>query len=385
IQGRIDWLPEAVRFEDRRVVDTSSGFGGAGSNNMYLALAEWTGDDRYYLAHRVWLMQGLTEKSVLPDLAARSVMRDYQHLLREQAEAISYDDLEPAWANDKRTQIHYAAWKQFGDREMLMEALRSSWERIELFFPIHTWVEQSADRVWISQDLVNRMYLGGQPGYRNYIYPTHAISWQGISPDFAAWVLEEDAHGLRLMAYNFEEAAQEGSITVWRLEPGTYRVTMGPDADEDGVPDTATSERELTLAKGSLIPIELPPRRTVALQIEQVETSGENYYARPDLAVCPQATVLAEDARRITVRVHNIGGGTAPEFAVLLRGDDDKPDLKAMAGPLVAPDDCTPGFVELTFDIADDRRGTHWDVVVDPDDEIEELYEPNNVVKLPGR
>lgn len=384
IEGRVNWLPNAVRFEDRAVVGTTHAFGGYGSENMYIALAEWTGDDRYLLAHRVWLDQDMIDANMMPDMVERSVMSDYEELLRAQAEAYSYEALNPAMGNDSRTQVHYAAWKQFGDREMLLDALKASWERIELLFPMHTWVEQSADRVAISKDLVDRMYLGGQPGYRNYLYPTHSISWQGISPEFAAWVLESDAQGLRLIAYNFEEAAQEGSITLWRLEPGTYRVTTGPDADEDGVPDEATSERELALAKGSVVGIELPPRRTIALQIEQIEASGEDYYARPDLAVCPQDTVISEDATTITARVHNIGGGPAPQFTVIARGDDGKPDLTATAGPLEAPHDCVPRVVELTFEVPADRRGRQFTVLVDPNDEIAELYEANNIVELPA-
>ncbi len=384
IEGRVHFLPSSVRFEDRKVVGTTHAFGGYGSDTMYLALADWTGDDRYYLAHRVWLQQDMIDAAMAPDLAERSVMADHEELLREQAETYNYEALNPLMGNDPRTQVHYAAWKLLGDREMLMDALRASWERIELLFPMHTWIEQSADRVAISKDLVDRMYLGGQPGYRNYIYPTHSISWQGMSPEFAAWVLETDARGLNLMAYNFEEAAQEGTITVWRLEPGTYRVTMGPDADEDGVPDQATSERTLELAKGSTIDVELPPRETVALQIEQVEASGEDYYARPDLAICAQDTVISEDATEIRVRVHNIGGGEAPEFTVAVRGDDGKPDMTRTAGPLEAPADCVPRTVELIFEVPADRRGRQFDVLIDPDDEIAELFEGNNLVELPA-
>ena len=120
----------------------------------------------------------------------------------------------------------------WGMNQEQVEALHDSWERIELLFPMHTWAEQSADRVAISKDLVDRLYLGGTPGYRNNIYPTHSVSWEGFSPNFAAWVLETTPKKLTILAYNFEKQPQSGRLRVWRLEPGTYAITVGPDADE---------------------------------------------------------------------------------------------------------------------------------------------------------
>lgn len=377
-------LPSEVRFADREVTGRSNVFRGYGSDNMYVALAEWTGEDRYWLPQRTWLAREMLDSMMVPDIAERMDLSQHRQWILERAEATSYDDLNPQMGNDSRTQLHYGAWKLGAPRELLLRALRDSWERIELLFPMHTWVEQSADRVWISKDLVDRMYLGGTPGYRNYIYPTHSISWRGFSPEFAAWVLETGADGLRLMAFNFEEQPQRGRVEVWRLEPGTYRIALGPDADEDGIPDEATSERGLELAKGASIDIELPARRVVALVIEQIEASGEDYYARPDLAICPQDTVIAEDGSEITVRVHNVGGGQAPQFAVEVRGDDGKPPMEATAGPLEAPADCMPRVMELTFDVPEDRRGRQFDVLVDPANEIRELYEGNNLVELPA-
>ncbi len=286
--------------------------------------------------------------------------------------------------NEPRSQIDYGAWLLDGDLARVLRALRDSWERIELLFPMHTWIEQSADRVAISKDLVDRMYLGGQPGFRNFIYPTHAISWRGFSPDFAAWVLENDAQNLKLMAYNFAEQPQRGQVQLWRLEPGTYVVITGPDADEDGIPDTVATEQQVELAKGSTIDVELPARQTVALQIEQIARSGEGYYARPDLAICAEDTTIADDASEITVVVHNIGGGAAPQFTVVATGDDGDPDLTASAGPLEAPLDCVPRTVTLTISVPAERRGRQFTVRVDPAGEVAELYEGNNTVVLPA-
>ncbi len=377
-------LPNAVRFEDREVVGHTSYLRGYGSATMFLALAEWTGDERYWLPERLWLMRRTVNPPMLPELAARTDLSADRDWIVQRAAEQSYASLNPQMGNDPRTQIDYAAWRLTGDRERVLAALRDSWERIELLFPMHTWIEQSADRVAISKDLVDRMYLGGQPGYRNFIYPTHAISWRGFSPEFAAWVLASDGHSLRLMAWNLGDEPQRGAVQFWRLEPGTYTVTTGPDADEDGVPDSVTHEEQVELAKGSTIAMELPVGRMVALQVEQVAADGEDYYARPDLAICAEDTVIAADAGEITVVVHNVGGGSAPEFTVTVSGDDGGPDLTATAGPLEAPLDCVPRTVELQFTVPADRRGRQFTVHVDPAGEVAELCEGNNTVVLPA-
>lgn len=377
-------LPSAVRFADRSVVGRTSYITGYGAYTMFLALAEWTGDERYWLPARLWLARQSIDPTMLPELAARTDLSADREWILQRAAEQSYEALNPQMGNEPRSQIDYGAWLLDGDRTRVLRALRDSWERIELLFPMHTWIEQSADRVAISKDLVDRMYLGGQPGFRNFIYPTHAISWRGFSPDFAAWVLENDAQNLKLMAYNFAEQPQRGQVQLWRLEPGTYVVTTGPDADEDGIPDTVATEQQVELAKGSTIDVELPARQTLALQIEQIARSGENYYARPDLAVCAQDTTIAEDASEITVVVHNIGGGTAPQFTVVAAGDDGGPDLTASAGPLEAPLDCVPRAVTLTIPVPAERRGRQFTVRVDPAGEVAELYEGNNTVVLPA-
>ncbi len=377
-------LPSVMRFDDREVVGRSNVFSGYGSGNMYLALHEWTGDEKYFLPEKTWLDREMMDYPLLVDWVERVDFSPYREWLLGAADEVSYEDLRPGMGNDKRTQIQFAAWKLGGPRELIVEALRASWERIELLFPMHTWAEQSADRVWISKDLVDRLYLGGTPGYRNHIYPTHSVTWEGFSPDFAAWVLETTAEKLRVMAYNFEQEPQTGSIRVWRLKPGMYRVAVGPDANEDGMPDEATSEGEMELAKTSAIEITLPSRETTAISIELIASSGEHYYGRCDLALAPQDTVISEDASEVTVRVHNVGGGDAPEFTVTLLGERGDVVASENAGPLRAPADCLPQIVELKFAVPDGRRGEPFTVVVDSKNAIRELYEGNNRVELPA-
>jgi len=375
-------FPTTVRFEDRRVVGKSNIFKGYGSDNMYLALHEWTGDEKYFLPEKTWLDRQMINSSLVIDWIERADMSPYREWLLEAAEEVSYDALSPGMGNDSRTQGQYAGWKLGGSRDLVVEALRASWERVELLFPMHTWSEQSADRVAVSKDLVDRMYLGGTPGYRNYIYPMHSVSWEGFSPDFAAWVLETTREKLSIIAHNFEEQPQTGRVRVWRLEPGVYRVRLGPDADEDGVPDTPVMDAQMNLCKSTPIEIEFPSKRTVAIHIEQTQAAAEDYYARCDLALAPQDTVISGDATRVTVRVHNVGSGEAPEFTIEIRGEKGDVAFAGTAGPLAAPADCVPKVVEMTWQVPQGRRGEPFTVLVDPEDAIPELYEGNNRIEL---
>lgn len=375
-------FPTEVRLPDRAVAAANRYPTGYGHASLFLALQEWFGDKNYPLVMRAWLARESLGSGPQLDWLLSMDVSPWREMILQRTGAIEYSDLAPAMGNDLRSQWHYLHWRLTGDREVIVRALRDTWERIELLFPMHTWAEQSADRVAISKDLVDRMYLGGTPGYRNVIYPTHAITWHGFSPDFAAWVLESDYEHLRLMAWNFAPQAQQGRVRLYRLKPGVYRVRIGPDGNEDGEPDQTVVDQQLELARGSEVKLTLPPAQLTALSIELVAAIKENYFARPDLAICAQDTVIAEDATQVTVVVHNIGGGDAPPCVVRIVMDGRETVLEAEVGALEAPRDCVPRTTELRWPVPAQLRGRQFTVVVDPEDRVRELFEGNNVVEL---
>lgn len=381
-KARRNVLPETVKFDDGSVVGKDYVISGYGSGSMYLALHEWTGDERYFLPEKTWIEREVYEWGRFPGWLGRVSFEPYREGIVKSAEAINYTDLSPAMGNDTRTQNAYLAWGLTGNRKYILDALKASWERIELLLPMHTWIEQSADRVAISKDLVDRMYLGGSPGYRNVIYPTHAVSWEGLSPDFAAWVLQADPRQLKIMAYNFDSKPQAGQLRLWRIEPGQYRFTAGPDANEDGVPDKGTSETKLELCPGRAVPVQLPPGQTVALQLELLQRSEENFYARCDLALSPVDTKLDAKGESVTVILHNVGNGEAPAAEVTLQDASGKTLATAQSTPLAGPIDCVPKTPTLTLQVPPAQRGKALWVAIDPAGKVPELYEDNNRVAL---
>ncbi|HQV92268.1 MAG TPA: hypothetical protein PLA46_11850, partial [Phycicoccus sp.] len=80
--------------------------------------------------------------TMLPELAARTDLSAHREWILQRAAEQSYEALNPQMGNEPRSQIDYGAWLLDGDRARVLRALRDSWERIELLFPMHTWIEQ---------------------------------------------------------------------------------------------------------------------------------------------------------------------------------------------------------------------------------------------------
>jgi hypothetical protein len=239
---------------------------------------------------------------------------------------------------------------------------------------MHTWAEQSADRVAVSKTLIDRLYLGGTPGFRNKLWPTHTVSWEDLSDEFAAWVLKTTPRELRLWVFNFESRPQAGKLRVWGLEGGAYEMRFGPDADRDEKADGAEAPARLDLERCSDIPLTLPSRRLMALALRQVK-AGPPLFPRPDLAVV--ATDMAFDPAKGVLRfvVHNVGSAAAKNVKVAVEADG-RPLAAHDILELKSPDDLRPQTLAFEQQVAAGARKVV--VVVDPENRVSELWKGNN-------
>ena len=75
----------------------------------------------------------------------------------------------------------------------------------------------------------------------------------------------------KAIVYNFADQPLTGTMRIWLLDHGRYRVTFGPDADGDDQADSVSLETSMELQRASGVPVNLPPKATTVIEITQVE------------------------------------------------------------------------------------------------------------------
>lgn len=378
--GEKEWTAR-TRFDDTQVVARDYKVRGYGYIDLFPALYRLTGEPRYRDAWHLW------EKPAFP-------MRGVSGILPalEIADLEKTRDSQIAWAREANLKCpgddemgHQARqrlreWELTGDEKPVYEALEACVRKLRLTFEAHTWAEPINDRIWLPDHPLIVMAQGEMSHERNQTFPRHYVSYEGMS-DFAAWVREKSDEHLLLWIYSFAPQAEQGTLRVWRTPFGRYRVTVGPDADGNGQPDAVSASFEKMLHRFAGIPIDLPPRQLYAVRIDLVERSPEDFFDRADLAIAPQ-DVVRTSSGALQVTVHNVGNRPATNIEVALL-DKEGHLVQAHTVPhLEAPLDLVPRRIPVQFEQV--PAGV-VQVALDPTNQIAEINEENNVVKIPMR
>jgi hypothetical protein len=111
-------------------------------------------------------------------------------------------------------------------------------------------------------------------------------------------------------------------MRTWQLEPGKYKITEGPDENDDGLIDDVQREREVMLAERvNSIDIDLPGKKGWVVFLEQIANGIANDASYPDLALTPKdialPTVIKPDQQiEVEVGIHNIGSFPAEDAVI---------------------------------------------------------------------
>jgi len=368
-------FPVRAKYPTGEIVGTTSRYmSGYGYQSTCLGMYRMTGEEKYFTPIRTWIDNGSFSYTTATDWMAIRDPKPYRKKIVEIADAVNWDALNPSMGDDSRCTYSYLAWLVTGDKKYIEPALKNSWKRIAALFPMHTWAEQSADRVAVSKTMVDRIYLGGKPGLRNRYWPSHTVSWKGFNDEFAAWVLQTRPDYLRVWVYNFEPKPQTGELRVWGLDPGTYDVRIGPDANEDERMDSAAAPKQMALARNVPIPLTLPSRGLMLVEVKQRAKLAPQW-PRPDLAVVTTDMQYDRDKGGLAIVVHNVGSAPARDFTVTI-AVDGKVVATHKVPLLEAPNDLVPRTKAFTQNGL--RGAGRVTVAVDPDNRIAEIWEENN-------
>jgi hypothetical protein len=215
------------------------------------------------------------------------------------------------------------------------------------------------------------LFLGCAEGA--YPHLTHAVSWpKGGGLKVSRWIEYADDTTLHARIFSFDDMERVLTARLYRLEAGRYSLTLAPDRNNDGIPDDTPDGEIVEIRRFSDIELTLPPHVPMLLHIRQIERYDDPG-PLPDLAVDPED--IRVNGTFITVTLHNIGNAPARNVAVTLMADGMPVETK-IADHVEAPVDYVPKSYTLYFNYKSD--GEKIEAVLDPDNEIREIFELNN-------
>jgi len=271
-----------------------------------------------------------------------------------------------------------AQWIQTGDKTALIDALKRDIAEMQNYGVMYTSAEVFTDRVFLyAIQNASMCYTGGFAA-RNKFCHTHAASWEGFGTDYAALVRTARPNEFHALVYNFKDEEQRGTLRLWTLQHGQYKLFTGTDANEDDEIDTPPAGQTLEIQRATSISLALPPRAVTVVRLEQTEKLDDER-RRPDLAISISDIHVKGQTLRLVI--HNIGSKDAGEFEVSLLDARGKPQSLKKAAGIEAPLDLKPRRLELQFDLP--AQTTGWSLAIDPANRIPEIFEGNNRVALP--
>ncbi len=230
-------------------------------------------------------------------------------------------------------------------------------------------------------------YTGAVCSFRDSRAPTLSVTYDTPDLNFAAVVTEATPERLRVCLYNFNQTITRMGLRPWRLMPGVYVLNTG-----EPVPGERPSQKRCTWSppvevehrhRGTPIRVYVPPKKVWVVDL-RLRKRIERPALLPDLAIAPRD--IHRQGGRLTVTVHNIGGAEAGPFLLVL-------EARAQNGWLRIADKRVDGlpaienFEPVRRDVelqaaSEEPLAGEYRVLIDPDDEVDELYELNNAVRI---
>jgi len=291
------------------------------------------------------------------------------------------DPIEPregAWSASQGEATLYDAWRATSDRMWLVEELKEAVRQQIRNRWLLTEAEPYTDRIPMpGRQLLSRMFLGDWTSGKSHV-PGHWVSWEGGGLDYAALILDAKPDHLKALVHSFHEHERPMTMRVWRLPHGRYDVTVGIDRDGDDQPDEQLRRETMELWRyDGAVEFTARPGQTLVIELSLLEEL-DDVRKRPDLAIGPD-DVAVEDGM-LVVTVHNIGGSASPPGTIEVRTDATEVLAAVQTSPLEPPHDLQPKTATVRIPIDSDAKPT-W-VVLDPNNEIAEITEANNTVRV---
>ena len=318
-------------------------------------------------------------------------MEEAWHLNKPEQTPLNYGDgsaflfgknvLEWYWGR-KRVEKPY----RLENREALIAKLRrasESWNDTTFWRFTEARVHTD-DQSPYGSDIMHNLINGGfgvrdkaKGVYYTHVTITLGVGWlEGGGADLARLVEYSGNDGLKIRMYSFDAFDRKVTARLYRLDSGTYSVTLRADSDGDGSYETPVSEERLHLERFGRLTVSVLPQSPVLLEVKQIE-SDPLPGALPDLAISDY--YITQQGGTLNVTVHNIGCAASGQFDISVLDSDNRVLKTVTAGPIESPLDYVPKVVTVNIPGLPEREV--YQVVVDRENTIREIFEENNAVE----
>jgi len=217
----------------------------------------------------------------------------------------------------RMTEYFWLAYRATGDMDYLIQSYKQACMFINNQDWLYTVAQPSTDRIPLPRTSVIRARLGSlavQRGASGLFWPRHGLSYTKGSHQVAALVTQNTETALQARFYCFADKNHDLGLRVWRLLPGTYKVMLSHDRNDDCAAESVISEQTLALDRGAFINLTLLPRQSSILSIEAIKTF-QPACDLPDPAIGP-ADLHLESGGTLHIKVHNVGTKSVENLSV---------------------------------------------------------------------
>lgn len=273
-----------------------------------------------------------------------------------------------------------------GSFDDFINALESAVGQLRVNFNLYTREMLQTDRAGLpGSEIAFSAFTGAVREWHDAGVPTMAVTWEVPHRDFAAIVPYTSEECLRVWVYNFSGETMRMGMRLWRLRPGRYEARSGQIGKGEGYSRECQWGEASSFKvrhKADVYWVEVPARREFAVEVSLVEPLVDAGLL-PDPAIAQRDISLGKKADgRITVTatVHNLGNAAVKNLVVaLVRGDHS--EIARRTVELPGCRDLQPSLVNVEFAGVNPTAGLM--IVLDPQEEVTEIYELNNRAKAP--
>lgn len=279
----------------------------------------------------------------------------------------------------------YQRYQVDNDLKALTEAVARSARSLRTNFRLLTEELLQTDRAGLpaTRETLGA-YTGAPSTWRDALSPSIAVTWEVPDPHFAALVVASTPQRLRVWVYSFHDQPVRMGLRLWQLTPGRYWATQG-----EILPGESTNLRyrwdepvEFTYRRRlDTYWLSVPPRRKCAIDLRLAKPLAVPAQA-PDAGIADRDLVLTTP-RTLRATVHSLGSEPLNAILVALEARHPQGRWERVAtrhtNPLPAP---AFEAVTQTLEFRDLPPAGAYRVVLDPDNQVDELFEGNNLGTL---